>query len=158
MEYLNTSFVDILQHLNGNSIVNDTNYTHVTLFDPEKKWSIPDLEVSKFWQNYCGIVYNDSETVYVAEKNINVMPTVFDFKYKYYSDTESTEPYNEETSKYIIASAQEAICELFHTSDSYEELYCCLLSSETTWEESSNDNEYIVTKMRLHFPYCRIQA
>ena len=48
MELANESFVDVLSDLTGATLVNDSNYTHITLFDPGKKWSVPDIEISKF--------------------------------------------------------------------------------------------------------------
>ncbi len=158
MESTNESIVDILQEITGNTITNDINYTHMTLFDPEKKWSVPDVEMCKFWETYCRIVYNDNETLYLAERNANLMPVVFEFKYRFYKDAEVSVPYDDQTLQYLVASAQEAICELFHTSESFEELYCCVLISDGFWEETGSDVEYDVFKIRLHFPYCRIQS
>lgn len=155
---MDNSFVDLLQSITKTSIITINNYTHVTLFDPEKKWSIPDTQISTFWKSYCDIVAKESENLYVAEKNTPLMPVIFDFKLRYYKDSDISEPYNEEVIKYIVASIQEAICDLFCTSESFEELNCCVLSSSNPWEEFISDTDYMVIKLRFHFPSCRIHV
>lgn len=157
MNTVDNSFVDILSELNGKNSSDRNNYTHYTYSDPERYWTVPEINLGSFWSNYCQKVYEDQETLYVAEKVSSIMPLVFNLKFRYYYDSDYSNPLGEDAVPYMIACAQEAIFSLYKISSDFEELNCCHLEPECSWYEEENHTKYRIIKIQLFFPFCRIE-
>jgi phage/plasmid-associated DNA primase len=156
MNTVEDSIVDILSEINGKINSSQNNYTHYTYVDPERYWTVPELNITKFWSSYCEKVADNNETLYLAEKVSSIMPVVFNLKFKYYYDSECENPFEEETILYMIACAQEAIYSLYQLSSKLEELNCCYLEPDSSWYEEEGHTKYRILKLQLFFPFCRI--
>jgi hypothetical protein len=153
-------FIDFLFEAAGKIVVNDNNCTHQTLFDPKKKWSINKNHIPAFWNSYCNAVYNNTEALYIAEIPNNVMPLIIDLKFRYYTDVDSDADFASDDNfvKHFVASAQFVICEKFQTTgEDLPELNCVVMECHESWREDSSEGPVIVRKMRIQFPYCRIE-
>lgn len=152
------SFIDVLNSVNTTSLVTSTNYTHTTLCDPIKRWSVPQPKLQQFWLGYCA-ANNRGEHLYVAERpNSEIAHVVFDltFKFEDFAD-DHKDPYDNYFLKCLVACAQEAIEKMYVIKPDKQELTCCVMEPTRTWKDESKGNNYIVTKVRLQFPKCKVE-
>lgn len=134
-----------------------------SLYGPEKDWNIEEKSVSGFWKGYCEIVDNgfDRECS-LAEVPNKIMPVILDFSFKFErkrEEIDNGEPYENELVYLLVGVCQKSIkklCDL--KSNDSKELICCYLESETMWSETIHNIEFDCVKIRLQFPFCRVDA
>lgn len=147
---------------------NPAQFTHVTLYGPRARWSIRPHNLTPFWVGYCRLVRDYPQTnLCLAERPQDVMPVIIESTFRFIGDpNESWEPFDDDFLHSFISCVQEVILEHFEISLGHMELACCVLEPEQMWQEQVEGNEYssrgeeshCVTKLRLQFPYCRVDA
>jgi phage/plasmid-associated DNA primase len=152
---------------------NDSSYSHMTHFGPRKRLLTTGNNIQTFWKDYCESVNSfidlpDSVThvdFCLAEKPEKIMPIVLDFTFRFQKMERSDEPYHDFLLYVLTFCAQKAILDIYNlTGNGVErdvELICCCLESAQVWEEKNYNNQdkaLIVTKIRLQFPYCKVEA
>jgi len=135
-------------------------FTHVTTFGPSSKWCINDGSYESFWKKYCEIAENpenNNKKLCLAEIQRKYMPIISDLNFKFHplksEFNDDTEPYDDDFILSIVYCYQQIIKETLKISDSGIELICCVLKSEPVLE-----NDLIICKIRLQFPYCKTVA
>jgi phage/plasmid-associated DNA primase len=135
-------------------------YTHVTTFGPAGKWCINDGAYESFWKKYCEIAEdpgNNKKKLCLAEVQRKHMPIIADLNLKFHplksEINEDMEPYEEDFILSIVYCYQQIIKETLKVSESGIELICCVLKAETILEDN-----LIVCRIRLQFPYCKTVA
>ena len=78
------------------------------------------------------------------------MPVIANLNLKFHPLGQTEEPYEEKFILSIVYCYQQVIKETLKITDSGTELICCVLKAETIVEDN-----LIVCKIRLHFPYCK---
>ena len=163
----------------------DSDYTHISTYGPRKRWKIPQISLTSFWQRYCQLVsdrMNSSKVsedsrignLCLAERPRVMMPVVYEFTFKFQVDsgTPGKEPTHEIYHKnelftehliyMLVSCCQKSINEFYDITDQDAELLCFVLESEIAWEEhvdTPNGKEVLNTvKIRLQFPYCKIDS
>lgn len=156
---------DLLRDVANKS--NENEYTHLTMYDPRQRWMIPAQNITSFWQKYCGLINeNPNVTFSLAERANSNMPLIVDITLRFLADnSENWEPYDDHFLHVLVHCYQECIIKNFHISETKIELICCVLESEHPWEEEDDNinslgerRKYLIFKIRLQFPYCRIDA
>jgi len=136
---------------------NNTKYTHVTKYGPEGKWTLRGHDIPRFWLGYCDLVETrPNSNLCLAEKPKDVMPIIVECTLRFDKGMEG-EPYCDSFIHILICCYQQVIIDNFVITDenNFCELICCLLESEDIWKD---DNEQLVTKIRLQFSYCCVEA
>jgi phage/plasmid-associated DNA primase len=129
---------------------NSSDFTHITTYGPHSKWSINDVNYESFWREYCDLVDKNWEGNYcIAEIPKDKMPVMADFTLKFHPSNHS-ETYGYDFILSVVYCYQQAMLRTLKISESVMELVCCVLESE----EYIEDN-LIVSKFRLQFPYCK---
>lgn len=130
--------------------VSSAEYTHLNL-SPRFKLSLKNEEIKNFWDCYC----QSTGKRYLAERNVLLMPIVFEIEFKMACDIHDTDfstPYIEGSEMDFVKTFQEIL------ENSYEvrprDLVCCLLESP---KPIIKGNKMFYT-MRFHFPYCRLNS
>lgn len=136
----------------------DDNFTHVTKYPREKKWCIKHHEKSTFWQNYCDLVSNSEEGLCLAEKNIDIVPFIVEFTFKFYEDTNNNDAIKDEFVLKLILCCQQVLIDLFEINDEEKELYCLVLETDSNYVDMVNDCRILCRPVRLQFPFCKIEA
>src|SRR3990167_8960690 len=132
---------------------NENSYTHITHFGPEARWTVQPSKYREFWQSYCDLVDRQKiGELCVAERAIDVMPVIGEIILRF-DDEMTDEPYSDDLFYSLAFCYQQAMLELFQISDARPELLCCCLESEN-WQ----DGDETLVKIRIQFPYCRIDA
>lgn len=132
-------------------------HTHKTLFSPQQKWTIEGTQMTKFWENYCRLVYDGKGNYGLAERAHEHMPVIVDCKLTFHLTPNATPPesqvdiYNEDFILSLVYCWQQAIIELIQIHENNVELICAVMESEKTWIA----DETVVTQIRLQFPYCK---
>ncbi len=130
-------------------------FTHVTTYGPSSKWSIPDSNYESFWKSYCSLIYNKEGGNYcLAEIPKKHMPVVADFKLRFHP----LEGNHDDICGYdfllsIVYCYQQAMLRTLRISESGMELICCVMDSKAYMEDNM-----IVVRFRLQFPYCKTLA
>lgn len=162
---------DLLRDASG-TISGDkgNNYTHLTLYGPRNRWAIQQHGIKPFWTGYCNLVENHFQSnLCLAERNQNTTPLIVDLVLKFHKidGDDLWEPYDEDFLHHLVRCYQEAIIEFLQVSDDLMEATCCVMESERPWEEDENGQivnnradvpRFLVSKIRLHFPYCKIDV
>ena len=131
-------------------------YSHVTTYGPASKWAILDNSYEKFWKTYCELAENpekNNKKLCVAEIPRKHMPIIADLTLKFHplsKDKIIEDPYEEDFILAIVYCYQQVIKETLKISESAAELICCVLKAEPVMEDN-----LIVCRIRLQFPYCK---
>ena len=156
MEKMDTSLLDLLRSTNNEE---SKEYSHVTLYGPHKNWTINDSSYENFWRNYCEIAENpetNKKKLCLAEMPRKYMPIIADFTLKFHplnSSLGSENMYDQDFILSIVYCYQQIIKDTLKISDVGTELICCVLKAETVMEDN-----LIVCRIRLQFPYCKTIA
>lgn len=135
---------------------NSKDYTHYSFFGPSKNWALSDLKYEQFWKQYCELAENpevNENNLCLAETNKKYMPIVADFNLKFHpleDNIDFEDLYDEEFILSIVYCYQQIIKETLNISQRGIEFLCCVLKSKPYME-----NDLIVCKIRLQFPYCK---
>ena len=125
--------------------------SHVTTYGPATKWSIADHEYEKFWGKYCEIAEESEEKkLSLAEIPRKHMPIISDLTLKFHPLDNESEVYEMDFILAIVYCYQQVIKETMKISESGTELICCVMEAEKTVEDN-----LIVSRIRLQFPYCK---
>jgi len=147
---MDNSLLDLLRE----SSTDSNEYTHVTLYGPKKNWALNDTAYENFWAEYCEIAQNNSKKLSLAEIPRKHMPIISDLTLKFRPlEKNSNEPYDIDFILAIVYCYQQIIKETLNISEKEHELFCCVLKGETTVEDN-----LIVSRIRLQFPYCKTQV
>lgn len=153
---MDTSLLDLLRGTNNEE---SKEYSHVTLYGPHKNWTINDSNYENFWRTYCEIAENpetNKKKLCLAEMPRKYMPIIVDFTLKFHplnSGNSSEDMYDQDFILSIVYCYQQIIKDTLKISDAGTELICCVLKAETVMEDN-----LIVCRIRLHFPYCKTVA
>lgn len=130
---------------------NSQEYTHITTYGPNSKWSIPDANYESFWRSYCNLVEDkEVSNLCLAELPKKDMPIMADFMLKFHPLDGNAETYGYDFLLSVVYCFQQAILRVLQISDSAVELICCVLDSEEYMEDN-----LIISRFKLHFPYCK---
>jgi len=141
----------LLNLLRSHHEPNNADYTHVTSYGPSSKWCIPDANCESFWREYCNLAGGDENKILcLYELPRKHMPVMAEFTLKFYPTDKNPETYGHDFLLSVVYCYQQAILRTFQISDSAVELICCVLDSE----EYIQDN-LLVSRFKLHFPYCK---
>jgi len=148
---MDNSLLDLLRNCNNEE---SKEYSHTTLFGPSKNWTINDSCYEKFWKKYCEIAETpetNKKRLSLAEIPRKHMPIIADLTLKFHPlDGIVDDPYDDDFILAIVFCYQQIIKETMKISDTGAELICCVLKTETVLEDN-----FIVCKIRLQFPYCK---
>ena len=127
--------------------------THITTYGPSQMWIVPDPYYVTFWRKYCQVVIDsESGNLCLAEAKKPHMPIIADLVLKF-NARNNTEAPTLDFILYLVYCYQQIIRETLKISDSNVELICCVLEAEPDIED-----DQIIYKIRLQFPYCKTQA
>lgn len=154
----------------ANEAVNDS-HTHVSLYGPRCRWSVPPQNQTNFWKSYCDLVYRkrkgsqESEpepfaNLCLAENPHEVMPLISKLKFKFHADDENWEPYDETFLEYLCHIYQFVLLEYFKVNTELQmELVAVVMESSTHWyeEDPETGNRYMWMEVRIQFPYAKIE-
>lgn len=144
----------LLDLLRTHNEPNSQEFTHITTYGPNSKWSIPDAKYESFWKSYCQLVHNNNKNLCLAELPKKHMPIMAEFTLKFHpidgSSGTDSENYGYDFLLSVVYCFQQAILRTLQPSDSGMELLCCVLESEDCVEDN-----LIVSRFKLQFPYCK---
>ena len=145
---MDTSLLDLLRtHQEPNS----QEFTHITTYGPVSKWSIPDSNYESFWRSYCNLIQEkDSSGFCLAELPKKHMPVIAEFTLKFHPLEGDVETYGYDFLLSVVYCFQQAMLRTLQISDSAVELICCVLDADEYMEDN-----LIVSRFKLHFPYCK---
>jgi len=148
---------NLLDILRKNHEPNAPEFTHLTTYGPNSKWSIPDVNCETFWRSYCNLVDQKEDGNYcLAEMPRKHMPIMADFTLKFHpleGMNGNIETYGYDFILSVVYCYQQAILRVLHISDQAPELICCVLDADEYVEDNM-----IVSRFKLHFPYCKTEA
>lgn len=145
---MNTNLLDILKN---HSSKESDRPSHMSYYGPNNKWMIKETEWEDFWFGYNDLVYSESKNLCLAEMPKRHMPVIVDCTLKF-QNLEEEESYGMDFIMAVVYCYQQILMDaLYITSD--EELTCCVLESKECVEDG-----ILVTRFRLHFPYCKTLA
>ena len=145
---------DLLDLLRKHNRPNTSENTHVTTYGPYSKWCIPDENCESFWKSYCELIDTKKDGNFcLAELPKERGPIIADFTLKFHPLGNNTETYGHDFILSVVYCFQQAILRVLHIKDFCNELICCVLESD----EYVEDN-LIISKFRLQFPYCKTLA
>ena len=154
---MDTSLLDLLRSTNNED---SKEFSHVTLYGPTKNWTINDASYEKFWVKYCELAEypeKNKKKLCLAEIPRKHMPVIADLTLKFHPlnnlQNGSEEMYDDDFLLAIVYCYQQIIKETMKVCDSEVELICCVMKAETTVEDN-----LIVCRIRLQFPYCKLVA
>lgn len=128
--------------------------THVSMYGPKKEWSIKDNAYTSFWIDYCKLVSETkSENLCLAEYPKTHMPVMMDLTLKFHPLEKNVNTYDYDFLVAVVYCLQQSILEVFEISETQSELICCVLECDDYME-----NNMVVSKFRLQFPYCKTLA
>ena len=126
-------------------------HTHVTLYGPSAKWSIPDSNYASFWRSYCNLVEDkEIENLCLAEIPKQHVPIMAEFMLKFHPLNKPGETYGNEFILSVVYCFQQAILRVLQISDSAMELICTVLDSDEYMEDN-----LVISRFKLQFPYCK---
>ena len=128
-------------------------YTHTSLYGPNKNWAFNDTGYENFWLKYCEISEEpekNNKKLCLAEIPRKHMPIISDLTLKFHPLDKNDDPYEEDFILAIVFCYQQVIKETLNINEEGPELICCVLKSETIMEDN-----LIVCRIRLQFPYCK---
>lgn len=148
VKQMDPALLDLLrEHQESNS----QEYTHITTYGPNSKWCIPDGSYESFWRSYCSLVQEKEDGNFcLAELPKKHMPIMADFTLRFHPLDGNTETYGYDFLLSVVYCFQQAMLRVLQISDSAVELICCVLDSEEYLEDN-----LIVSRFKLHFPYCK---
>ena len=149
---MDPSLLDLLRKYNE---PNASEFTHMTTYGPNSKWSISDSNMESFWRSYCNLIGQGKNGNYcLAEMPKKHMPVMAEFNLKFHPlENGETETYGYDFLLSVVYCYQQAILRVLQISDRAPELICCVLESD----EYREDN-LIVSRFKIHFPYCKTEA
>ena len=146
----------LLDLLRTHSEPKSQEFTHLTTYGPNSKWSIPDANCESFWKSYSRLVINNNITskgLCLAEVPKKHMPVMADFTLKFHPLENNFETYGYDFILSVVYCYQQAMLRVLQISESAVELICCVLTSDEYMEDN-----LIVSKFKLQFPYCKTLA
>ena len=146
---MDNSLLDLLKASSNDS----KEYTHTSLYGPSKNWAFKDEAYTEFWEKYCELAEAPEENkkkLCLAEVPRKHMPIIVDLTLKFNPLNNETEPYDIDFILAIVYCYQQIIKETLNISEKGHELLCCVLKGENVIED-----DLLVCKIRLHFPYCK---
>jgi phage/plasmid-associated DNA primase len=144
----------LLDLLRKHHVPNNPTYTHITSYGPNAKWSIPDANCESFWRSYCELVNQKEDGNYcLSEMPRKHMPIIADFTLKFHPLDGNTETYGYDFLLSVVYCYQQAILRALQISDRAVELVCCVMDSDEYMEDN-----FIVSRFKLHFPYCKTET
>lgn len=157
---MNYQLRDLLREVSENT--DDNNYTHATTFGPEAKWYVSNQNMTHLWESYCGLVYKEcenEESYYsLAECSSNDMPLIQEFVFKFENDElEDSDLYDENFIYWLCYLYQKLLKDFFNIVDD-NQLIVVVLESQNHWIEEDKDKNYLLMKLRLQFPYAKINV
>jgi P4 family phage/plasmid primase-like protien len=151
---MDNALLDLLRACNNEG---SKEYSHVTLFGPSKNWAVNDSSYEKFWKTYCQISEtpeSNTKRLSLAEIPRKHMPVIAELTLKFHPlDGIKDDPYDDDFILAIVFCYQQIIKETMNISESGTELICCVLKTETVLEDN-----LVVCKIRLQFPYCKTEG
>ncbi len=129
--------------------------THVTTYGPSSKWSIPDANCESFWRSYCSLV-DEAEIdakICLAEVPKKHMPIMADFTLKFHPLEGNIGTYGYDFLLSVVYCFQQSMLRVLQISEKAVELVCCVLDTEEYLEDN-----LIISRFKLHFPYCKTET
>ena len=136
------------------------NSTHMITYGKESKIVISPQNVTNFWKNYCNLIYKKEEDdgYYLGETTLDIMPLIQEFIFKFKVETdEDWQPYNENFLTWLCYLYQEILSKYFKSNDDANYI-AVVLESKSHWYEELNHHRYLLLKLRIQFPYTKIDA
>ncbi len=151
---MDSGLLDLLNTCTANKDVKDKDSTHMTLYGPVKNWSVLDENLQNFWKEYCELAMDYGKNLCLAEMPRKHMPLIVDFTFRFHpSDLDELDPYSDDFIISIVYCYQQVISQTLKLDDQCSQLICCVLKAKTVVE-----NNLIVARFRLQFPYCKTVA
>lgn len=156
---MESGLYDLLRKCESSEGKESGEFTHITTYGPSVKWSLADDKYETFWQKYSELAQNpetEPKKLCLAEIQRKHMPIIADLTLKFHplNFSESIEdPYEEDFILAIVYCYQQVIKETLELSREEAELICCVLKANTVMEDN-----LLVSRIRLQFPYCKTLA
>lgn len=132
-----------------------------TLHSPLAHWNIQHGQHMGLWRDYCDLIYSrrhlTKSTICLAEAARPVMPVVADliFRYDLLDDESEWEMYNDRAIQAIVCIYQLIMEEKFKIDELCN--VAVILESANSWVETdTHKNEQVVQKVRIQFPFAKI--
>lgn len=140
------------------SALDGDNPTHYTYYGPTQNWRIKDSAWEEFWLNYCENINRFEEEkelkkCCLAEFPTRHLPIIAECTLKFHPMNKTGDewcPYK--FYAMVIYCYQQVLYELLDIDDNHR-LTCCLLCVGDSME-----NNEVVCRFRLQFPYCKTSA
>lgn len=133
---------------------NSQDFTHITTYgSTNSKWCISDANCESFWRSYCALINEKDGNFCLAEIPKKHVPIVADFTLKFHPLNDNDGTYGYDFLLSVVYCFQQAILRSMQISESGVELICCVLESEEYMEDN-----LLVSRFKLHFPYCKTLA
>lgn len=154
---MNYNYRELIKKV-GENCVRDKDATHV-LMNENKKITISNQNMTTFWEEYCGLVFEDAEEINsnldLAEMVISEIPLMQDFLFKFKvedGDLEDWCPYENNLIGSICLIYQNILNDYYNIIDENQFIVVVLESSEY-WFES---NDVVMMRLRIQYPNTKI--
>jgi len=154
---MNEQVRQLFEISNATIVSGRENYTHYLPADNKHcdvtRWRV--ISFDKFWPAYCELAEMPDEFS-IYEHVDSDMPIITELKLVFHKN-DINEFYGKEFLLHYIHCHQETITELLNVEKWSNKLYACVLESlKSVLIKDENDEEVYVTRIRLQFPFCRI--
>lgn len=145
---------NLIRSVASESLIN--NHTHVSLYSPHARWTIPSDSHTTFWNGYCDLV--GRENVCLAERPQEHQPLISLFTFKFNVTENPVKAYNTVFLQWICHVYQTVIREYFNVNTTAElELNVIVLES-TGYDYIEAEQRFMILNLRLQFPHARINS
>ncbi|HSW76415.1 MAG TPA: hypothetical protein VLG50_05195 [Candidatus Saccharimonadales bacterium] len=163
MSKMNYELRDLLRQLSEEN----RTVTHYTHFGPDGVWSIPNQNLTQFWEQYCKLVHDqltNEDDQRPHDLCLSEMPTTsipliqeFVFKFQHDDDDHEWEPYDDLFLAWLCYLYQTILLKYFNLQEE-RDLMVVVLESKNCWIEKHDDDQFMIMKVRIQFPYARIDT
>ena len=153
---MESGLYDLLRKCNSTEAKESGEFTHITTYGPATKWCLTDNSYASFWEKYCELAESPEtqpKKLCLAEVPRKHMPIIADLTLKFHPVDSSDDPYEEDFILAIVYCYQQVIKETLKISEPGSELICCVLKAPSVLEDN-----LLVARIRLQFPYCKTLA
>jgi P4 family phage/plasmid primase-like protien len=157
------------------SVNSHNSYTHITLYDPHARWTVPQHNYTMFWIGYCdlidhvnngydGIPANSLANICLAERPQDNQPLITQLTFKFNINGRNDilgEVYDTVFLQWICHIYQTVIMEYFNVNMSNKlELNVVILESTDCdyYYNRERNQHFMELNIRMQFPYARIDV
>lgn len=136
-------------------------HTHISLYAPHARWTIPNQNLTTFWTGYCDLVQQSNLNLCMAERPQEIMPLISKLTFKFNSESNKDDPSFTKIIQWVCHIYQTVITEYFHlTTDTNVELAAVILQSSDYWytQDRESGQSFIMMEVRIQFPHAHIDS